>query len=276
MTNKGASFRQRRVSAELRALREGRRLSCADVARAIGVSESKISRMETGRRGLYADDVAAILGYLQAPPKLRQELVALVRAGENRNWHAIHGKLPGHWRDLIEFEAQASAIYNYEPLVIPGLAQTADYARTVMRGVNDKLTDAELDSLVAIRMGRQMILGRTEVHLAVDETVLRRHLGAPLMMRTQLQHLLTLAGRPNISIRVVPFDAEAHPGLSGPFVRLDFADQPSLVYVESRSTSAFLEEEAYLDNARLVWQRLSALALPPEESIGLIAKLVGR
>ncbi|WP_158845303.1 helix-turn-helix domain-containing protein [Saccharothrix deserti] len=275
MTRKGASVRQRRVSTELRALRLARGLSCAEVANAIGCSESKISRMETGNRGLRADEVAAILGYLRAPAGLRQELVDLVRAGEHRNWHAIHGKLPSNWKDLIGFEAEATALYNYEPLVIPGLAQTPEYCRTIIRGVNGDLSDAELDALVATRMGRQVALGRAEVHLLIDETVLRRDLGDPAMMRTQLRHLMAIGGRANILIRVVPFGTVAHPGLEGSFLRLEFADQPSLVYIESRSTSTFLEEERHIESARLAWQRLCALAISPDESAGLIAKLIG-
>src|SRR5882672_3348795 len=101
---KGISVRQRRVSRELRILREERGMSCMDVARALDCSESKISRMETGERGLYADDVAAVLGFLQASGKLRHELLELVRNGEAKNWHEIHGKLPTNWRDLIKFE----------------------------------------------------------------------------------------------------------------------------------------------------------------------------
>ncbi|MFE9745032.1 helix-turn-helix domain-containing protein [Saccharothrix saharensis] len=276
MTRKGASVRQRRVSTELRALRLARGVSCADVANAIGCSESKISRMETGNRGLRADEVAAILGYLRAPAALRQELVDLVRAGEHRNWHAIHGKLPSNWKDLIGFEAEATALYNYEPLLIPGLAQTPDYARAIIRGANDRLSDAELDALVATRMGRQVILSRARVHLLIDEGILRRRLASPGMMRTQLQHLVTLGSRANIVIQVVPLDTAPHPGLSGSFLVMDFADQPSLVYVEGRGTSTFLEEEVHLANARLAWQRLRALALSAEESLGLIAKLAGR
>ncbi|WP_433274904.1 helix-turn-helix domain-containing protein [Actinosynnema sp. CS-041913] len=257
-------------------MRLARGLSCAEVASAVGCSESKISRMETANRGLYADEVAAILGFLQAPPRLRQELVALVRTGEDRNWHAIHGKLPGHWKDLIGFEAEAVGIHNFEPLVIPGLAQTAEYAATVMRGVNDMLSTGEIDALVATRMGRQVVLGRAMVHLLIDEPVLRRDFGSPGMMRTQLQHLSAMAERPNIVIQVVPFESPAHPGLSGPFVRLDFADQPSLVYVESRNSSTFLEEDGFLENATLAWQRLCALALPADESTALIAKLISK
>ncbi|MEU6152367.1 helix-turn-helix transcriptional regulator [Actinosynnema sp. NPDC047251] len=263
------------MSTELRALRLARGLSCAEVAEAIGCSESKISRMETANRGLYADEVAAILGFLQAPSKLRQELVALVRTGEARNWHAIHGKLPGHWRDLIGFESQAVALRNYEPLFIPGLAQTSDYARTIIRGCDRDLSDGELDALVATRMGRQVILGRTHLHLLIDETALRRTLGDPPMMRGQLRHLVTLAGRQRVVIQVVPFDSPAHPGLEGPFARLEFADQPDLVYVESRHTSTFLEEEVHLKGARDAWDALRTLALSPEESIRLIAEFAG-
>ncbi|RKT57570.1 helix-turn-helix domain-containing protein [Saccharothrix australiensis] len=276
MTRKGASVRQRRVSTELRALRLARGLSCAEVATAIGCSESKISRMETGHRGLYADEVAAILGFLRAPARLRQDLVALVRAGEDRNWHAIHGKLPGNWKNLIDFEGQASALYNYEPLVIPGLAQTADYARTVIRGTDGSLTDGELDALVAVRMSRQMILGRAEVHLLIDEMVLRRCFGDPPMMRAQLLHLAAMADRRTVTVQVVPFDTIAHPGVEGSFLRLDFVDQPSLLYVESRNTSTFLEEEVHLEGARDAWQKLLTLALSPEESVALIAGLAGK
>ncbi|MBB5955059.1 transcriptional regulator with XRE-family HTH domain [Saccharothrix tamanrassetensis] len=276
MTRKGASVRQRRVSTELRALRLARGLSCAEVADAIGCSESKISRMETANRGLYADEVAAILGFLQAPPKLRQELVALVRAGEDRNWHAIHGKLPNNWKNLIDFEGQAEALYNYEPLVIPGLAQTADYARAVIKGTDGRLSDGEVDGLVAARMSRQVILGRVDIHLLIDETVLRRAFGDPPMLRAQLQHLVALASRSTVAIQIVPFDTVAHPGVEGSFLQLEFADQPSLLYVESRNTSTFLEEEIYLEGARDAWRALRTLAMSQEESVGLIARLAGK
>jgi hypothetical protein len=94
----------------------------------LGWSESKVSRMETGERGLYVDDVAAILGFLRVPAGIRQELMDLVRAGNERNWHEIGGSAPISKlvRDLIRFENEATAIYNFEPLLLPGLVQTAD------------------------------------------------------------------------------------------------------------------------------------------------------
>jgi hypothetical protein len=82
----------------------------------------------------------------------------LVRDGEERNWHEIHGKLPTNWKDLIRFENDATAIFNYESLVIPGLAQIPDYARAIIHGANERLSEAEVEMLVAARMTRQVIL----------------------------------------------------------------------------------------------------------------------
>jgi transcriptional regulator with XRE-family HTH domain len=199
---KGISVRQRRVSRELRGLRESRHLSCKDVAKALDCSESKISRMETGERGLYSDDVAAILGFLQAPGKLRQELLDLVRNGEARNWHEIHGKLPTNWKDLIDFENEASTIYTYQPLVIPGLAQTPEYACAMIRGLNESLSQEDTDALVAARMKRLVLLGRSNapnLHLLIEEMVLHRSMGDSTMMYGQLQHLLSVAARRNLT-----------------------------------------------------------------------------
>lgn len=274
----GVSVRQRRVSAELRALREKRGLSCREVAAALGCSESKISRMETGERGLYVDDVAAILGALHVPAGYRNELLALVRDGEDRNWHEIHGKLPTNWKELIRFENSAAAIRNYEPLLIPGLAQIPDYARAILHGTNRKLADTDVDSLVAARMTRQVILSRRNapsVHLLLDEMVLRRPVCERVIMRAQLQQLLNLGQRPNVTVQLVPFTAPVNPGLDGSFVILDFPTEPTVAYMETRATSSFLEEEEHIDGARVAWRDIHAVALSPADSARLIADIVG-
>lgn len=275
---KGISIRQRTVSAKLRALRTDKGLSCADVAHALDCSETKISRMETGERGLYADDVAAVLGFLRAPSETRHELLGLVRDGQERNWHEIHGKLPTNWKDLIRFENDAVAISNYEPLVIPGLAQTPDYARAIIHGTNPRLSDGEVETLVATRLSRQVILSRRpapKVHLIVDEMVLRRPVGDAAVLRDQLRQLRALADRPNVTVQVVPFAAGVHPGLEGPLVILDFASDPSLFHAESRGVSSFLEEDEQVQGARVSWRGLCAVALSAEDSARLIASNAG-
>jgi transcriptional regulator with XRE-family HTH domain len=209
---KGVSVRQRRVSTELRTWRIKRGLSCKEVAHALGWSESKVSRMETGERGLYVDDVSAILGYLRLPADLRQDLMDLVRTGEERNWHEIGGDLPISKlvRDLIRFENDATAICSFELTLIPGLVQTAEYARTLLRALPGKESEQVIESVVVARMGRQRVLDRVDppkVQLIIEEMVLRRTMDDPLMMYGQLQHLLAASARRNVSIRVLPFNA---------------------------------------------------------------------
>lgn len=234
--------------------------------------------METGERGLYADDVAAVLGLLRVPGQVRQELLALVRAGEERNWHEIHGKLPTSWKDVIRFESQASAIYNYQPLMVPGLAQTSEYARTLIKGANDSLAETEGDALVAARMGRQVVLGRSNApvaHLMIEEMVLRRRMGDPVMMYGQLQHLLAMSARRNVTVRVVPFDAEPAIATQSSVLILEFPDQPTLAYEETRATSTFLEDEEHIDWTGLAWRKLFAAVMSEEDSRRLIAEIAG-
>jgi transcriptional regulator with XRE-family HTH domain len=276
---KGVSVRQRRVSAELRAWRVRRGLSCKEVARALGWSESKVSRMETGERGLYEDDVAAILGYLRVPPETRQELMSMVRAGSERNWHEISGApMPRILRDLTRFENEATTIYNFEPLLLPGLVQTAEYARTLIRLAAPSRTEEEIENMVAVRMNRQRVLDRADppqLRLIIEEMALRRTMGDAAMMTGQLQHLLAASARRHISIQVLPFNVEAAIATQGSLIILECPDQPTLCFEESRSTSTFLEDEAFIGRARLAWKTLSAAARSTEESRQEIAELAG-
>ncbi|WP_326568271.1 helix-turn-helix transcriptional regulator [Amycolatopsis rhabdoformis] len=275
---KGTSVRQRRVSAELRALRVQRKLTCRDVAVGVDFSESKISRMETGDRGLYADDVAAILGFLRAPSVLRQELMALVREGEERNWHEIHGKLPPSWKDLIRIEDEAAAIKNFEPLLIPGLAQVPEYSRALLRAMEPHLSETEIEKLVAARSNRQLVLSRHNpptVHLLIEESAVRRVVGSSEVMRTQLRNLQNLTNRSNVVIQIVPFAAGAHIGLAGLLVLLEFINGPTLAYAESNGTSSFIEEDAGVARAKVAWSSLRAIALSREESARQLVKLIG-
>jgi transcriptional regulator with XRE-family HTH domain len=276
--DKGASVRQRRVSAELRALRQAKGLTCQQVADAMDWSVSKVSRMETGVRGLFPDDVAALLGYLNAPSKLREELLLLVREGESPNWIQVGRGLPSDWKDLIRIENDAIALYNYECQWVPGLLQTGDYAAEVIRSCHRDLADGAAEHMVRTRMGRQVILSRLggpTLSVIIDEVVLRRPIGEPGVMHGQLQHLMNVARRPRIEVRVVPFSVGAHAGLDGPFLILEFADQPTLVHQEIRGTGGFLEESRHLARARLDWRVLGSIALSPEDSERLIAEIAG-
>jgi transcriptional regulator with XRE-family HTH domain len=270
--------RQRRVSAELRALRQDRELTCQEVADALDWSVSKVSRMETGVRGLFPDDVAAMLGFLKAPSALREELLGLVREGEKPNWIQIGSGLPKIWKNLIRIENDATALYNYEPLVVPGLLQTAEYARAVIAAGNKEHAEGAVDQLVRTRMGRQTVLSRHDgptLTVIVDETVLRRPIGDAGVMRGQLLHLLNKMQGSRVELQVVPFSIGANPGLEGPLLIMEFADQPTLVHVEIRSANGFLEESPEVHRARVVWRELRSIALSPGDSARLIAEVAG-
>ncbi len=274
--NPHTSVRSRQVAAELRALRERADLSGAEVARRLGMSPSKISRIETGNSGLQIEDVAALLGLYEVPASTRDELLDLVRRSEERGWWTRQPGLPRLWRSLIDFEAKATRVQNYEALVVPGLLQTAEYSRAIIQGVAPTISEAELDNLVASRMARQAVLTRAsapQFFAVVDEGALRRPVGEPGVMHRQLQHLLGAAERPHVTLRVVPLVAGAHAGLRGPFVILEFAEEPALVFIENHGTEMFLEEEADLAAYRLALGTILQAALAPAATAELIAPI---
>ncbi|MGH3931414.1 MAG: helix-turn-helix domain-containing protein [Pseudonocardiaceae bacterium] len=274
--NSHTSVRSRQVAARLRDLREQAGFSGAEVAKRMGISPSKISRIETGNSGLQIEDVASLLGLYQVPVSTRDELLDLVRRSEERGWWTRQPGLPQLWRSLIDFEAKAARVQNYEALVVPGLLQTAEYARALIQGIAPIVSEAELDNLVAARIARQAVLTRSnapQFFAVVDESALRRSVGAPGVMHRQLRHLLSTAEQPHVTLRMVPLAAGAHAGLRGSFVILEFAEEPALVFVENQGTGLFLEEETDLAAYRLALGTIVHAALAPTATAELIARI---
>lgn len=251
----------------------------AQVAETLGMSPSKISRVETGNRGLNVEDVAALLGLYRVAERRRDELLDLVRKSDEQGWWQSQGSgLPELWKSLIDFESRANRIQNYELAVVPGLLQTDEYTAAVIQGINRAVTDSELDNLVASRMARQAVLRRRDLQFlaVIDEGALHRVIGDAGVMRRQLLQLGDAAERPNITVRVVPLRAGAHAGLRGPFILLDFPDEPSLVHVENQSIGLFPEDKEDLAAYRQALNNMLAEALNPAESAELISSLAGR
>jgi transcriptional regulator with XRE-family HTH domain len=239
MGNPQSSVKSRIVAAELRRLREERGLSLAEVGEKLGASASKISRMETGATGLQMEDVAAALGFFEVPAAKRNELLDLLRRSEQRGWWERQAGLPTLWRALIDFENKATRVQNYQPMIVPGLLQTAEYAAAMFQGDDPTLSGAELDNLVASRMARQTLLTRENgpQYLAmVHEAALRIPVGGAGVMSRQMRRMLEVSDRPNVSLRLVPMSAGANAGLRGSFMILEFAEEPSLVHIENQVT----------------------------------------
>jgi transcriptional regulator with XRE-family HTH domain len=264
----------RGLGGELRELRETRKLGLRRVAARLDWQASKLSRMETGVQGIRAEDVASLLVIYGVTGDERKRLLGMAERSAETGWWEVIGGLSDESRTLIRLEAEATSIINWQPLLIPGLLQTADYAQAVMRACGVADTDAQ--SRVAARLGRQAILSRAEpptLQVIVDEMALRRVLGDRRVMARQLQHLVEMVDRPNITLRVVPVAVGGHTGLDGAFALFDFPRNKSVVYLDHKISGLFLEEAPQVAFFRREADRLHEVALGPTESVDLVARV---
>ncbi len=180
--------------------------------------------------------------------------------------------------EYIGFEEEARSISQFESLLIPGLLQTEDYVRALLRGtIPDAPTD-QVERRVAVRMARQALLDREDpprLWSIMDEAAVQRLVGGRKIMRAQLARLHEAAERPNVVLQVIPFDAGSHPGMDGPFVILEFQDDvdSSIVYTDSASGSIMLDEEADVRRHVEMFQHLRAAALSPDATAALLATI---
>jgi transcriptional regulator with XRE-family HTH domain len=222
---------RRRLRAELRKARQQAELTQEQVASAMDWSLSKVIRIEAGSVGISTNDLKALLRlYKIFDEEQTAGLVALARAGRERSWQSAYRDVVSpRLLQLIEYEDAASIIRSFEPLLVPGLLQTEEYARAVLGQFAAPTTAERIDAQVEARMRRQELVDRDDPPLmffVLDEAVTRRMVGGAAVMRRQVRKLVELAGRPHITIEIVPFGAGVHPGLQGPSVIYEFPDPP--------------------------------------------------
>jgi transcriptional regulator with XRE-family HTH domain len=257
------------LGAQLRRLREARRISLEDAANVIRASASKMSRLETGRVGFKDRDIADLLTlYGVSDPEQRDALRTLARNASTQGWwHDYSDVLPSWFEAYVGLEEAATSIRSYEIQFVPGLLQTEDYARAVtLLGHGNSPAD-EVDRRVGLRMARQDLLTRAQpAHMwaVLDEAVLRRPIGRPGVMRSQLKYLLELADRPNVTIQVIPFQNGGHAAAGGAFSILRFAelDLPDIVYLEQLTSALYLDKRQTVDHYLAVMERLCLEAEP--------------
>ncbi len=185
--------------------------------------------------------------------------------------------LPNPYEVYIGLEGGAASIRNFEPVVVPGLLQTADYAREIFRNGPIELDPDEVERLLEVRLARQEIFARDDrprLWVVIDEAVIHRVVGGVSVMRGQLRHLAESAQQGKTTIQVVSYRAGAHAGAIGAFVILDFpeATDPAVVYVETLAGDIYLEERSDVDRYNLAFDRLVAAALHPDESVQMIGR----
>jgi transcriptional regulator with XRE-family HTH domain len=267
------------VGSELRRLREARGLTREAAGDAIRGSESKMSRLETGRVGFKRRDIADLLtlyGLAEGPE--REELLRLAeRANEPGWWQRFNEAMPEWLVTYVGLEQAATIIRCHEAQFIPGLLQTESYARTVI-DLGQALNADEVEQRVALRLQRQQLLEAPKAPdywAVVDEAALRRNLGGRPVMSEQLDHLLKAGERPNVTVQVVPFDRSDAAATGGPFtlLRFDEPDMPDIVYLEQLTSALYLDKRVDVEVYLKVFDRLAAGALTPRRSLALIASV---
>ncbi|QFZ76968.1 helix-turn-helix domain-containing protein [Streptomyces fagopyri] len=248
-------------------LRERAGLKREEAARILRVAPATVRRMEMA-------EVSLKIPYLQLLLKSYgisdEEAEAFVQLAEEANrpgwWQRFHDILPGWFSMYVSLEGAAILIRSYEPHFVPGILQTEDYARGVLKsGAVGQTRPEDIERHVALRMQRQDLLtreGAPRIWAVMDETALRRAVGGPEVMRAQIDKLIESTKLPNVTLQVVPFSTGPHPGTYGPFVLFRFAmpELPDMVYSEYLTGAVYLDERSEVATHLEVMDRMAAQA----------------
>lgn len=269
------------LGSQLRDLRESRGITREDAGYVIRASGSKISRLELGRVGFKERDVADLLThYGVTDPEEREKFLDLTRNANARGWWQRYGDvMPGWFKGYVGLEASAALIRTYEVQYVPGLLQTEDYARAVIRLSQAGLSPEAIDQRVNLRMSRQKILNRpspTRVWAVVDEAVLRRHIGGPGVMRAQIEYLITFTKQPNVTLQVLSIEAGGHGVAGGSFTILRFETEqlPDIVYLEQLNGSIFEDKREEVDRYLHAMETLSVHADQPSATAETLTRIL--
>ncbi|WP_324290535.1 helix-turn-helix transcriptional regulator [Streptomyces sp. H27-H5] len=279
------TVRRRRLGAKLRALRA--ELTLEEVAeRSDGLFVySKLSRIETAKSPAKAKDIDALLDLYvtlgrEVSDELRAALLTLTKEGAQRGWwHSYRGVLTPVYEDLISLEAEAESVSSWQLGVIPGLLQTGEYAREIIRATAmSEAVEARVDALVEVRLARQAVLTREDplaLWAIVAEQALRSTSEGDGVMHEQLGRLLAMGKRPNVNVQVLPANAPLHVGQLGSFTVLGFGPHADLdvVHTEGLTSALYVEEREQVAAHRDAWQRLTSAALSVEASAELITEI---
>jgi transcriptional regulator with XRE-family HTH domain len=273
--------RRRLLGAALRRYRESVGYGLDDAARILECDRSKISRIETGQRGIRPKELRELLAEYGVEEKERLALAAIARHNDRRGWWQSYEQvLSEAYQDYIIMESTAASIWTYEPQLIPGLLQTEEYARAIATASLVYGTREQQDQVVQARLNRQEVLSREQplqLWAIVSEAALRQSVGGPSVMRAQLRRLAEVSAElPNVTVQVLPFSAGAHSaGNSGPFAILQFPDAADLgvVYLEAHTGGVYLEGGGEVGRYRLVFEHLRASALSPAATGQLISEV---
>lgn len=264
-----APVQRRLLRGELRRARKAAGLTQRDVARAMEFSISKLVRIESGQVGIGIAELKVLLGHYGIDDPVEVErFVQMARASKEQQgwWTKYRDSTSSQYISFLGYENSASVIRQFEPMLVPGLLQTEDYARAVVQELGLSASKEQMDEWVELRMRRQEELferpSPPEMVFVLGEAALRFSVGGPEVMRRQLRRLRDDAKKDNVTIEVVPFSAGAHAGMKGPLVLLEFEGvEEDVLFLENiRGDMISREEQAEINDFRAVFARLQELA----------------
>ncbi|GAA3220155.1 helix-turn-helix transcriptional regulator [Actinocorallia longicatena] len=265
----------------MRKLRAARAVNLDEVARGSDVGRTTVYRIEQASHAPRVNDIRALCMYYGVSDEHSEVLVTLARESRLRGWWQRPGTgIPAWFETYVGLEEEASDLRIYEPELITGLLQTESYYRSLLRidPSLPELSGREHDRRVEVRLKRQERLtgpDAPKLWVILNEAALRREVGGPIVMKAQLDHLVELSRPRNITLQVLPFSAGAHAGVDGFFHILGFPEQadPSVVYLQFRRGSLYLEEPEDLIEYTEIYEHLRAVALSPDQSTELIERI---
>ena len=280
-TRAGGPTVQRLVlGGQLHRLRESRGISAERAAEAIRGSHSKISRMEHGRVGFKERDVSDLLTlYGVFDSEERAALLNLAREANTPGWWHAYSDVMTTWLEpYVGLEAAASVLRTYEVQFVPGLLQTEEYARALIR-LGSAVGDDEIDRRAELRAARQEVLSGPnppQLWAVVDEGALRRPVGGINVARRQLEHLIKMAEHPAVTLQILPFTAGPHAAMGGPFTILRFAepDLNDVVYIEQLTSALYLDKPSEVDSYLEVMEQLCLQAEPAGSTVKILNQIL--
>ncbi|MFG2501522.1 helix-turn-helix domain-containing protein [Streptomyces sp. NPDC048441] len=277
-SNVNPTVRRRRLGQELRRLRELKGMTAEEVAERLLVSQSKISRLENGRRSISQRDVRDLCGVYEVEDhRIVDSLMQMAKDSRQQGWWHSFGDIP--YSVYIGLETDAASLRVYDPQVVPGLLQTRPYAEALITGALPETTPTDIEKRVQVRLRRQERIVAPENPLrlwtVLDESALRRVVGSRHLMRDQLEHLVEQSQLPHVTVQVIPFEMGAHPGLNGQYAILEFPDaaDSSVVYIEGVTSDLYLEKANDVQQYSVMYEHLRAQALNVDQSRQLIADI---
>jgi transcriptional regulator with XRE-family HTH domain len=240
----------------LGALREKAKVTREEAATALDVTPLTVRRMENSEVGLKVPYVRVLLRAYGVPEREAEEFITLVKAANRPGWwHRYRDAVPSWFSAYVSLEDEASLIRTYEPHYVPGLLQTEEYARGVLRAGFHRAVD-DVERRVDLRIERQRLLTKQEapiLWILLEEAVLRRPVSSPAVMKAQVDRLLEASTMPSVTLQIMPFAVGPHLGAFGPFhlFRFDIAELPDIVYAENLTGAVYLDQRvdvaAYLE-----------------------------